>query len=185
MSRPLNCTTRARWRAWLQEHSARAPEVWLVMHKKGTGRSSLSIADAQEEALCFGWIDQLSRSLDGARFLLRFTPRRPGSMWSMTNIRRVRKLTREGRMTEAGLAKVAEAKRNGQWRAAIARENTGVIPPELAGALRRRKGALAGFRALADSRKKQLLYWFQTAKTPETRQRRSEAIVREALARKP
>jgi uncharacterized protein YdeI (YjbR/CyaY-like superfamily) len=73
---------------------------------------------AQEEALCFGWIDQLSRSLDSSRFLL----------WSITNIRRVERLIQAGRMTEAGLEKVVEAKRNGQWAAALAREHTDLIP---------------------------------------------------------
>ncbi len=176
----LSFSTRQQWRNWLESHHARATEAWLVLYKKGTRSPSLSIAEAQEEALCFGWIDHMSRSLDRSRFLLRFTPRRAGSIWSMTNIRRVERLTRADLMTPAGLEKVQEARQNGQWQAAIAREQTDRIPAELGKALRRRKGALAGFRGLADSRKKQLLHWFLTAKSEATRQRRLEAILREA-----
>lgn len=178
--KPLFCATREQWRAWLHANHEQAAEVWLVLHKKGSGIPSLTIADAQEEALCFGWIDQLSKSLDNSSFLLRFTPRRPGSIWSMTNIRRVEELTKAGLMTQAGLEKVREARQNGQWEAAIAREQTDLIPADLEKALRRRKGALAGYRRLTDSRKKQLVHWLLTAKSQATRQRRLEAILREA-----
>lgn len=176
----LSFSTRAQWRSWLKAHCDRAAEAWLVLYKKGARLPSLSIAEAQEEALCFGWIDHMSRSLDSARFLLRFTPRRAGSIWSITNIRRVQKLSKAGLMTPAGMEKVREALRNGQWEAAIAREKTDLIPAELEKALRRRKGALAGYRRLPDSRKKQLLHWLLTAKSQATRQRRLEEIFREA-----
>ena len=176
----LTLADRAEWRSWLQAHYGRAREVWLVLYKKGSRPHSLSIGEAQEEALCFGWIDHLSKTLDASRFLLRFTPRKAGSIWSMTNIRRVRRLTRMGLMTKAGLEKVAEARRNGQWKAAIARERTDLIPADLGKALRKRKGALAGYRALTSSRKKQLVHWLLTAKNEATRKRRLEAILEEA-----
>jgi uncharacterized protein YdeI (YjbR/CyaY-like superfamily) len=172
--------SRSQWRAWLQAHHDAAEEAWLVLYKKGARTPTLSLQEAQEEALCFGWIDQLSRTLDASRYSLRFTPRRAGSIWSMTNIRRVERLIREGLMTQAGLRKVEEARRNGQWQAAIAREKTHLIPAELQKALRRQKGALAGYRSLTDSRKKQLLHWLLTARSEATLRRRIEAILREA-----
>jgi uncharacterized protein YdeI (YjbR/CyaY-like superfamily) len=132
-----------------------------------------------EEALCFGWIDGKLKSLDAEKYALRFTPRRPNSVWSISNIRRVERLIKEGLMTQAGWEKIADARQSGQWDAAIKREQTDVIPPDLAKALRRKKGAIAAYRSLTDSRKKQLLHWLFTAKRPETRQRRIEAIVRE------
>jgi len=174
---------RRAWRAWPRANHRRAAEAWLVLYKRAARPDSLSIGEAQEEALCFGWIDHLARGLDSSRFTLRFTPRRPGSIWSMTNIRRVERLTREGRMAAAGLARVAAARENGQWQAAIDRERTDLIPPELRKALRGRKGALAGYRGLPDSRKKQLLHWLLTARSAATRQRRLEATVREAARR--
>jgi uncharacterized protein YdeI (YjbR/CyaY-like superfamily) len=178
--KPLSFRTRRQWRTWLEVHHQREAQAWLVLYKKGARAPSLSIAEAQEEALCFGWIDHLSRSLDQSRFLLRFTPRRAGSIWSMTNIRRVEQLTSSGLMTRAGLEKVAEAQRNGQWEAAIAREQTERIPAELEKSLRRRKGALAGYRNLTPSRKKQLVHWLLNAKSEATRRRRLQAILQEA-----
>jgi uncharacterized protein YdeI (YjbR/CyaY-like superfamily) len=154
----LSFTTRNQRRSWLKAHHDRAKEAWLLLYKKGAHSPSLSLNDAQEEALCFGWIDHLSKSLDASRYSLRFTPRRAGSIWSVTNIRRVKRLIKAGLMTEAGLEKIAEAHQNGQWDAAIARERTEQVPTDLEKALRRRKGPLAGYRSLTSSRKKQLLH---------------------------
>ena len=176
----LTPASRAQWRSWLEAHHDRAEEVWIVLYKKSAMQGSLSIDEAQEEALCFGWIDHLSRTLDNSRFLLRFTPRRAGSVWSITNIRRVERLIEAGLMTEAGAEKIADARQNGQWDAAIARERTDLIPADLQKALRRRKGALAGYRAMTDSRKKQFVHWLLTARNEATRKRRLEAIVKEA-----
>lgn len=180
----LTFNSRDEWRSWLSSHYDRVSEAWLVLYKKGPRRARqqvpLSLDEAQEVALCFGWIDHLSKSLDNFRFMLRFTPRRAGSIWSITNINRVERLRKAGLMSKAGLEKVAEAKRNGQWQAAIARERTDLIPEDLAKALRKRKGAIGGYRGLTNSRKKQLLHWLLTAKSQATRQRRLEEIVQEA-----
>ena len=172
---------RDEWRAWLAAHHRDASEAWLVIRRKGVRDGALSLDEAVEEALCFGWIDGTLRSMDGQTYALRFSPRRATSIWSVRNLRRVERLIEEGRMTEAGLASVADARRSGQWDIAIARERTEEIPPDLARALRRRKGATAAYRALADSRKKQLLHWLFTAKRAETRQKRIAAIVSEVL----
>jgi uncharacterized protein YdeI (YjbR/CyaY-like superfamily) len=154
--------------------------VWLVLYKKGIREGSLSLDEAVEEALCFGWIDGKLRSLDNERYSLRFTPRKNKSVWSVNNIRRVEKLIKEGLMTEAGMKKVVEARQSGQWDAAIQREQTDLIPTDLEKALRGKKGAIEGYRSLSNSRKKQLLHWLLTARRPETRQKRIAAIVREA-----
>src|SRR4051812_34995444 len=76
---------REAWRAWLAEHHARSPGVWLVLPKKGTGRRGISYDDAVEEALCFGWIDSRTKTLDAECYVLLFTPRKPRSGWSATN----------------------------------------------------------------------------------------------------
>ena len=170
---------RKQWRDWLETHHSEAKEAWLALYKKGMRDGSLSLEEATEEALCCGWIDGKLQSMDAEKYALRFTPRRGDSVWSMSNIRRVERLIRDGRMTEAGLEKIVLARRSGQWDAAINRERTDVIPPDLEKALRRRKGAIAAYRKLTDSRKKQLLHWLFTAKRPETRRKRIEAVVRE------
>jgi uncharacterized protein YdeI (YjbR/CyaY-like superfamily) len=177
----LEFADRNQWRMWLEAHHARADEAWLVQYKKEFEESGLGYEETVEEALCFGWIDGLLRRLDERRYLLRYTPRRPESIWSMNNIQRVERLIREGRMTDAGLQKIAEAKENGQWRAAIRREQVDIIPPELKEVLAQIEGAIAAYHALPDSRKKQFIYWLQTAKRSATRQRRIERIVEEVL----
>jgi len=175
----LTFRDRVEWRNWLEVHHQSSDEAWLVLHKKGVRQATLSLDEAVREALCFGWIDGKLRSLDKERYSLRFTPRRPDSVWSMSNIRRVEELVSQGLMTDAGLQKMAEARQSGQWQAAIRREQVDLIPPDLQRALRRRKGATARYRGLPASRRKQLLHWLMTSRTAQTRQKRIESIVEE------
>jgi uncharacterized protein YdeI (YjbR/CyaY-like superfamily) len=105
----------AAWRSWLAEHHA-AGGVWLVLAKKGTvAPTSLTYADALDEAVAHGWIDGQNRRRDEATYLQRFTPRRTRSNWSQSNVRRVERLTAEGRMHPAGNACVERAKADGRW----------------------------------------------------------------------
>lgn len=182
MDEPINqleFADRNQWRVWLEEHHTEESEAWLVHYRSGFQGSTLRLEEAVEEALCYGWIDGLLRKLDETRYMVRYTPRRPNSVWSVNNIQRVERLIQERRMTEAGLQKIAEAKENGQWEDAIRREQVEVIPPDLEKALHRRTGALAAYRALPASRKKRYIYWLQTAKRAATQQRRIEKIVEE------
>jgi uncharacterized protein YdeI (YjbR/CyaY-like superfamily) len=105
----------AGWRAWLEQHHEESPGVWLVLHKKGGAVTSLRYPEAVEEALCFGWIDGQARRRDDESSSLRFTPRHPRSMWSVSNVEQVARLERDGRMREAGRAAVAAAKADGRW----------------------------------------------------------------------
>jgi uncharacterized protein YdeI (YjbR/CyaY-like superfamily) len=102
----LHVTTRNEWRAWLAEHHDTEKEVWLISYKKHTGRPQIPYDEAVEEALCFGWIDSLVKTIDEERFAQKFTPRKMKNNWSESNKRRVKKLVREGRMTQAGLSKI-------------------------------------------------------------------------------
>jgi uncharacterized protein YdeI (YjbR/CyaY-like superfamily) len=112
---PLHFTTAAEWRTWLERHHATQDEAWLMIYKKHTETPSVTVAQATEEALCFGWIDSFMRPIDAERYTLRYSPRRPGSNWSGRNKALATRLIEQGRMTEAGLAKIEEAKRNGRW----------------------------------------------------------------------
>ena len=169
---------RAEWRAWLEENHATAKEAWLIIYKKHTGKASLSYEEAVEEALCFGWIDGVLKPIDDEKYALRYSPRQKGSVWSETNKRRVAKLIKQGRMTEAGLAKVKEAKANGEWRAATLREDTANIPDDLRQALKANSLARHNFDRLAPSHKRQYIYWITSAKTDKTRQRRIAETIR-------
>jgi uncharacterized protein YdeI (YjbR/CyaY-like superfamily) len=97
-------TTADEFRKWLIEHHNSKKEIWLIKYKKATKKPSINYVDAVEEALCFGWIDGLEKSMDAERYALRFSPRRPKSNWTNTNKDRARKLIAEGRMTPAGRA---------------------------------------------------------------------------------
>lgn len=169
---------RAEWRAWLEANHATAKEVWPVLYKKHTGKAGLSLDEAVEEALCFGWIDGLLKPVDAEKYVLRFTPRRSGCTWSETNRRRARKLVRQGLMTEAGLAKIAEAKKSGQWQRAAERENPKSLPADLEEALSADKAARERFAKLAPSHRKRYLWWIAGAKRNETRKRRMERMLR-------
>lgn len=100
----LYVTTRDEFRKWLQKNHKTKKEIWLIQYKKVTKKPSLPYIDAVEEAICFGWIDGLEKSIDAERYALRFSPRRPKSNWTETNKERARKLIAEGKMTEAGVA---------------------------------------------------------------------------------
>lgn len=179
----LLCEDRGEWRRWLENHYAERGEAWLVFYKKGVREEWLTLDEAVEEALCFGWIDGKLKSLDDERYSLRFCPRRPNSVWSMSNIQRVEELIKANLMTPAGLEKIDQAKESSQWQAAIMREQTDVIPPDLEKALRRKRGAIVAYRDLTDSKKKEYLHRIYSAKRPETRARRIESIVSEVVDR--
>jgi uncharacterized protein YdeI (YjbR/CyaY-like superfamily) len=175
---PLQVTGRDGWRAWLQENHAVEKEVWLIIHKKHAVASGVTYDEALDEALCFGWIDGLMRSVDTDTYVLRFSPRKPRSIWSESNKRRVERLIEQGRMTEAGMAAVLQAKENGEWDKAAEREDTSILPPDLLEALQGDQNARIQFDTLSPSRRKQYLYWITSAKTQETRLRRVRETVR-------
>ncbi len=178
----LSFETRARWRAWLRANHAHAAHTWLALPKSGNTGRLMTYEEAVEEALCYGWIDGLLHRLDESRYLLRFTPRRAGSVWSDRNKKRVARLVRQGRMTRWGLVKVTEGKRSGQWREARRREQTDRPPADLLAALRKKRGHLAAWRALPPSRKKQVLYWLASAKREATRRNRLRQVGERWLA---
>jgi uncharacterized protein YdeI (YjbR/CyaY-like superfamily) len=166
------------WRAWLRENHAIEKEAWLIITKKHAARPGIRYEEALDEALCFGWIDGLMRSVDDDTFTLRFSPRKPRSIWSEGNKRRAERLIEQGRMTEAGLAATRTAKENGEWDQAAEREDTSVLPPDHEEALQRDGRIWLKWESLAPSYKKQYIHWITSARTEETRQRR----IRETVA---
>ena len=168
---------REAWRAWLAENHQTDKGLWLVIRKKHMGKSGLTYLEALEEALCFGWIDGILRRIDDEKHMVRFTPRRKNSIWSQRNKRRVNKLIKEGRMTPAGLARIKEAKANGQWARAEVREDITVVPAELTRALAANEQARRNFESLAPSYRRQFIYWVAIAKRDETRRKRIEETI--------
>jgi uncharacterized protein YdeI (YjbR/CyaY-like superfamily) len=168
----LHATTREEWRAWLAEHHATASEIWLVFAKKHTGAPSVPYAAAVEEALCFGWIDSIVRRLDDERHAQKFSPRKPGSQWSASNLERVARLAAEGRMTPAGLAKVDPLAKPAERF-----ESGSPLPEAFARALADHPLAHEHFLRLAPSYQRDYVRWVTEAKKEETRARRlAEAL---------
>jgi uncharacterized protein YdeI (YjbR/CyaY-like superfamily) len=162
---------RAAWRRWLTRHRARDGGVWLVIHKKASRSGSLSYEDAVLEALCFGWIDSTANRLDDDTYKLWVAPRKPKGVWSAINKERVVRLIDAGLMQPAGLAAIEAAKGNGAW-TALDRSDALVMPDDLAEALAANPDAARHFEAFPPSTKKQVYFWIENAKRPETRARR-------------
>ena len=152
-----------------------------MFYKRHTGKPTVSYADAVEEALCFGWIDGIKRSIDEQRYMHRFTPRKAASRWSATNRRRAAAMVEAGRMMPAGLAAIDAAKRRGTWEAAPPSVDLS-MPPELEAVLDRNGKAAAFFESLTPAARRQFIGWINLAKRPETRQKRVRESV-ELLAR--
>ena len=171
---------RKAWRSWLEMNHGRSPGVWLTYFNKTSGKQCLTVDEAVEEALCFGWIDSTAKKVDEERFEQMFTPRRRGSTWSNVNKKRVEKLAEQGLMAPAGMAKIEEAKADGSWDRLNDVEDL-KVPDELADALRARPGAEEGFHALSPSKRKRALWYLASAKRDETRKRRVTEIVGVAI----
>ena len=175
----VHVTTRTQWRRWLTEnHDQEKDGIWLVFHKKATGRASLKYEESVEEALCFGWIDSIIKRINDDRYCRKFTPRKDDSGWSNTNKKRVERIIKEGRMTEFGQAKVEAAKRSGRWEMDPRPVIDAGIPQELSEALARNRKAKDFFEKLAPTYRKHFIGWIVSAKREETRAKR----LKESLA---
>ena len=135
------------------------------------------VAEALDEALCFGWIDGLKRSYDSESYVLRFTPRRTKSLWSKQNIEHIERLTSAGKMTPAGLAEVERAKQDGRWQAAYDKPSEMKVPDDFLIELKKHPRAAAFFKTLSKSNTYAIAWRLQTSKTEETRLRRQAKII--------
>jgi uncharacterized protein YdeI (YjbR/CyaY-like superfamily) len=165
------------WEQWLLEHHAQLDGVWIRMAKKASAIASVTHEEALDVALCYGWIDGQRKTDDSRFFLQKFTPRRPKSLWSKRNITKVAGLTAEGRMQPAGLAEVEAAKQDGRWEAAYASSKHMAVPEDFLKALENNKPAQAFFNTLNKSNVYAIAWRLETAKKPETRQRRFNALL--------
>jgi len=173
----LNLTTRQTWRRWLEKNHKTSTGVWLVYHKKHTGKPRIPYNDAVEEAICFGWIDSIIKRLDNDRYMQKFTPRNPRSRWSQLNKKRAARMTKLALMTPAGLAAISDAKKAGRWNPKQPAIPELKMPDDFRRALAKNKEANANFNQLAPSYRKNYLAWILFAKRPETRARRIEEAI--------
>ncbi len=166
----LTLSNRGGWRTWLRKHHESESEIWVIFQKRSVGRQPLSYDDAVEEALCFGWIDSIVRRIDDVSYVRKFTPRKADSQWSPTNRRRYASLE------ESGLLEPAGARRAPTGRSSAVPPPAGV-PGYAERRIRAKPAAWRFFQQLAPSYRRAFVGWIDSAKRPETKDRR----LREAL----
>lgn len=178
--------TQAAFETWMKRNHDRETELWLKIHKKGSGLPSVTNAEALEVALCWGWIDGVRKSFDDERsFLQRYTPRRPRSIWSQVNRDHVARLTAAGRMTAHGQRQVDAAKADGRWDAAYApmrSASQASVPADLRAAIEANPRARKTFKTLGRQNLFALTFRTNNMKTPAGRVKKIAALV-EMLAR--
>lgn len=169
--------SRPSWQKWLAANHERSAGIWVELAKKDSGLASVSRADALEVALCYGWIDSQSMTVDEQRYLQRFTPRRPKSKWSKINCAAVERLHADGRLAPAGVREMEAAKRDGRWEAAYDSPRTITVPPDLEDRLAKNARARRAFEQLDSQNRYAILYRLHHAKRSDTRERRLDQFV--------
>ena len=173
----LNFSSSEDWEKWLSVNHSSSPGVWLRFFKKDSGIPSVSYAAALDEALCYGWIDGQLKPYDQKSWLRKFSPRRSNSLWSKRNTEHIRRLLKANRIKPAGLKAVAAAKADGRWNIAYDSGSTMGIPADFLKELSSHKNAKTFFELLNKTNRYAIAWRLQTAKKPETRERRVKAIL--------
>ena len=169
--------TAAAFRRWLDAHHATETELIVGFYKKASGKGGLGYKEAVDEALCFGWIDGVKKGVDAHRYTHRFSPRRPGSVWSVINTKRARELTAQKRMAAPGIA--AFAKRDPRRTRRYSFENPRrAFDPALERAFRKARAAWTFFRAQPPGYQRVATFWVMSAKQQATRERRLAVLVK-------
>jgi len=170
--------TPAEFRRWLRKHHASATELWVGFHKKDSGKPSLTWPESVDEALCFGWIDGIRKSLDATSYTIRFTPRKKDSRWSDVNTRRAKELIAKGRMQPAGL-RAFEARDSEKSGYSYEQRKSAEFNAAQLAKFRANRRAWAHFEAEPPGYRHLFTWWVISAKREETRERRLEKLIAE------
>jgi uncharacterized protein YdeI (YjbR/CyaY-like superfamily) len=165
------------FRAWLEENHETATELLVGFHKKGSGKPSVTWPESVEQALCFGWIDGVRRSLGDESYTIRFTPRKPSSTWSRVNLDKVEKLKRRGLMLPAGLRAYDERREGKMGIYSYEQREAAELPAAYEERLRGDSAAWKFWTSRPPSYRKAAVWWVVSAKTEETRQRRLASLI--------
>jgi len=177
MKNTIYVTNRNDWRNWLEKNHNSENEIWLIYYKKHTGKARIPYNDAVEEAICFGWIDSIIQKIDDEKYAQKFTPRTNTLKWSEMNIKRAKKMIKEGKMTEAGLGTVGKSVLTEKRSDELIKKKELELPETLLTILKKNKIAWKNFNNLAPSHKRQYIGWILDAKKIQTQLRRlNEAI---------
>jgi uncharacterized protein YdeI (YjbR/CyaY-like superfamily) len=162
---------------WMTENHDKENGIWLRFYKKNSGVATVVYSEALDVALCFGWIDGQLKKMDDNSYIQKFTPRRAKSIWSKRNREHIGRLEKEGRMQPAGIREVEAAKRDGRWETAYDSPGNMEIPQEFMNELSKNQKALAFFNTLNKTNLFAIGWRLQTAKTPETKEKRILSII--------
>jgi uncharacterized protein YdeI (YjbR/CyaY-like superfamily) len=180
--KPKYFATPADFRAWLAANHGKATELLVGFYKVGSGKPSITWPQSVDQALCFGWIDGVRRSLGPTSYTIRFTPRRPHSIWSAVNTKRFAALDAQGLVAPAGRAAFAarEAKRSGVY--SFEQEKPPTLAPAQRKALRADAAAWAFFSSRPPWYQRATTWWVVSAKKPETRDKRLRTLIADSAA---
>jgi uncharacterized protein YdeI (YjbR/CyaY-like superfamily) len=165
------------FRAWLAKNHSQSEGLWLRIYKKNSGTATVTYAEALDQALCFGWIDGQKKPYDEQSWLQKFGPRRPRSGWSKINTQHAERLIKSRKMSPAGLLAIEAAKADGRWKAAYDSFSAARVPEDFLIELAKNRKAKAFFETLNKTNLYAIVYRLQTAKKPETREKRLRAIL--------
>jgi uncharacterized protein YdeI (YjbR/CyaY-like superfamily) len=174
--KPTFFKSQAELRAWFEKHHGTAAELWIGYYKKGSGKAGVTYRESLDEALRFGWIDGLTRSLDEERYAIRHTPRRPKSNWSARNVKRVQELIRLGRMHPAGLA-AFEARKEERTGIYSYEQRPPELPPNYERKVKANRRAWEFWLSVAPSYRKAATWWVISARRADTRERRLATLI--------
>jgi uncharacterized protein YdeI (YjbR/CyaY-like superfamily) len=168
--------TLAAFRKWLEQHYAKVDAVWVGFYKKGSGKPSITWSESVDEALCYGWIDGVRQRIDDISYRIRFTPRKPGSIWSSVNIKRAQALIEQGRMQPDGLKAYYARKENKSGIYSYEQRRVDLEEP-YNGLLKKNKAAWGFFQIQSASYRKVVSWWIISAKKEDTRLKRLEKLI--------
>jgi uncharacterized protein YdeI (YjbR/CyaY-like superfamily) len=174
--------TPAELRAWFERHHESAPELFVGYWKKGSGRTGVTHPQAIEQALCFGWIDSIGRTIDDRRYQVRFTPRRKGSVWSAVNVAKVAELTEAGLMHPAGLRAFEQRKPDRVAVYSYEQPAGAVLDDEQTALFQADEAAWEWFSAQSPSYRRAAAHWVVSAKRADTRRRRLAQLIADSAA---
>lgn len=180
--KPRFFRTPADFRRWLEKNHEKAEELWVGFHKKVTGKPSLTWPGSVDEALCFGWIDGIRKSLNAESYVIRFTPRRPGSIWSAVNLRKAEQLIASNRMGPAGLRAHSGRDPKRAQLYSFEQRKTDKLGPDEEKQLRKNPRAWKFFAAQPPGYRHTAVFWIHSAKQEETRARRLKTLIEDSSA---
>lgn len=179
---PTFFASASEFRRWLRHHHGTATELWGGFYKKGSGRPSITWPESVDEALCVGWIDGLRKSLGADAYMIRFTPRKPGSNWSTVNTKRAEELTEAGRMRPAGLRafEARDPKKSGVY--SFEQRKQAELTPEGLDRFKRHAAAWRFFESQPPGYRRIVVFWVMSAKQEATRTRRLDTLIADSAA---